>query len=189
MNDTFTADTAMIFLDDGGAQIGDYMISPIFNKGSNPDTLCGGTVCFVTAGQWGGNSALHVVDATFNGVNPDNNYIPAKDSGSNNNAVVSVYLDWTQAVTVTKASGGAVSGATVTYTDALGHTYTGTTDANGVANVAVTQKRYHNDTGASQIENRNPFSRSVTAPSCTANAASGIQVTAKGTVAVVLSGC
>ena len=185
--DSFQADDAEIFIDDY-AVTNTVIVSPTFLKGTfNPQSDCSGAFCFIIARNLGNPATLYIQDATFGtGVNPDNNEIPAPGGSYQ---AVSVYLTWTQTVTVTKSGGGAASGATVTYTDALGTNYSASTNSSGVASVVVTQKRYNNDSAANGIENHNPFSLSVSLSGCTTNTTSGISISGTGSTSVTLGGC
>ena len=181
-NDTFVADTAILYNDWGATGL--LLISPTFQKGTyNPDT----TWHTFIARNGGSSATTHVRDATVGpGVSLTDVDIPAQ---SGNQMAASFYIEWTQTVTVTKSSGPTASGATVTYTDTLGNTYAGTTNASGVATVVVTQYRDNNDTGTNQVENRNPYSRSVSLPGCTTNTVTGLAISATGSASVTLAGC
>jgi hypothetical protein len=163
------------------------MASCTFLAGAtHPAGHCNGSTCFVVGRAYGNAASLHVRDATFGaGVDPDNNDIAAQGSYQ----AMSVYLDWTQTVTVKKASGPVASGATVTYTDTLGNAYSGTTNTSGVATVVVTQKRYNNDTGANGIESRNPFAVKTSLSGCTTTSTTGVSISSTGSTTVTLSGC
>jgi hypothetical protein len=113
---------------------------------------------------------MHLRDASFGaGVDPRNNIIPAQNAGTQ--AAVSIYIDWTYTVAVTDQTGNSVSGAAVTVKDSLGNQECNTsTGATGVATCVVTQERIHNDTGANQIENRNPMAVSASKSGCVTSA-------------------
>lgn len=181
-NDTFTGDSGDLFVGPDGAA-GVTVQSPTFNEGSNPSN-------FHTFTAQNGPSSpvtVHVVDATFNtGTSPTDAFIYAQNSDV---GPASYYIDWTQSMTVTKASGPAASGALVTFTDTLSNTYTCTTNSSGQCSVVVTQYRDNNDSGASQIENRNPYSLSVSLSGCTTNSSSGLTINAKTSRPITLSGC
>jgi hypothetical protein len=185
-SDTFQADSAEIFLDDYAA-VDVTLASCTFLAGAtHPANHCNGAQCFVVGRAYGNAAVLHVRDAVLeSGVDPDNNDIAAQGSYQ----AMSVFLDWTQTVTVKKASGVAAAGAAVTYTDALGNTYGGSTNSSGVATVVVTQKRYNNDDGPNGIENRNPFGVKTSLSGCTTATSSGVSISSKGSMAVTLSGC
>lgn len=182
-NAKLTGDSGCFFVGpDGANQI--YVESSTCNKGSNPSGF------HTITAQNGPSSAVqnfHIVDATFNtGTSPTDTFISAQGA---NQGAVSFFVDWTQNMTVEKASGPAASGALVTFTDTLSNTYTCTTSGGGACSVAVTQYRDNNDTGANQVENRNPFSLSVSLAGCTTFSQSGITISATTSRAITLSGC
>lgn len=183
--DTFISDSFDIFVDTDGGNM--TFNSPTFNKGSNPSTFH-----FIAAqnGPVGSGTiaaVLKINDATFGtGVSPTDLF--SYDQGANTGPV-SAYINWTQTMQVNKASGPAASGAVVTWTDTLGNPYTCTTNGSGACSVLLTQYRDNNDTTAGSVENRNPYSLSVTASGCTADSETEITVSATGTKTVSLSGC
>jgi len=77
----------------------------------------------------------------------------------------------------------------VSFTDALGATYSGTTNASGVAVVVVTQYRLNNDNGANGIENHNPLKLNVSMSGCTTNTSTGLSISGIGSTIVTLGGC
>jgi hypothetical protein len=166
-NDTFTADSGIFWFDWTGAYNLTF-INPTFNKGS---TFPSSPWYFAIAGNgFGAVSNLHIRDAKFGaGVDPANSKIPAQNAGTQ--AAVSFYIDWTYTAVVTNQSGNPVTGAAVTVTDSLGNQECNTsTGATGVAICVVTQERIHNDTGANQVENRNPMAVSASKPGCVTSA-------------------
>jgi hypothetical protein len=183
-NDSFRGDSDILFFDwDGASDV--TFVSPIFSKGTTNPSPGFHTFVFRNGGTPVEN--IHVQDATFGvGTGPTDTDLP--EQGGNNQAV-SLFIDWSQSLTVTKASGGPVAGAVVTYTDTLGTVYTGTTDASGVVVVVVPQYRLNNDSKANGVEDRTPYSRSVTASGCTESHVAGIVVSSSGKVSVVLNGC
>jgi hypothetical protein len=188
LNDNYTGDTCDVLLDISGAS-GIVIQSPIFNKGPNPSdfhTFCAENG---TTSQGGGPvTNFHVIDPTFNaGTSATDTDFPQYNVG--NQGDVSLYIDWTQTMGVEKVSGPAAVGAVVTWTDALSNNYTCTTVTGGTCSVPLTQYRDNNDTAANQVENRNPYSLSVTLSGCTTYTASGITISATAARPITLSGC
>ena len=166
-NDTFTADSGIFWFDWTGAYNLTF-INPTFNKGtafpSSPWYFA------IAVNGYGAVANLHIRDATFGaGVDPTKNNIPAIHSETE--AAVSIYIDWTYTMAVTDQSGNPVTGAGVTVKDSLGNQECNTsTGATGVATCVVTQERIHNDTGANQVENRNPMAVSASKSGCVTSA-------------------
>jgi hypothetical protein len=166
-NDTFTGDSGIFWFDWDGAYNVTF-INPTFNKGTTfPSTPW--HFAYAVNGE-GAVSNVHIRDATFGpGVDPTNNVIPARSA---NQAPVSIYIDRTYTLFVTNQNAGPVAGATVTITDTLGNRECSTaTNAVGIAACVVTQERINNDTGANQVENRNPMTVSTEKLGCVTNAA------------------
>lgn len=191
-HDTFAGDSGDVFIGPDGAPgtAGGIIIqSPTFNVGSNPGSFWhflvvqnGPTSAGVTVAN------VHVIDPTFGpGVSPTDAIIYAQ--GTNTGPASVFPADWTQTMQVNKASGPAASGAVVTFTDTLSNTYTCTTNSSGVCNVVVSQYRDNNDTGANQVENRNPYSLSIPFSGCTTYTQSAITISATATRNITLSGC
>jgi hypothetical protein len=167
-NDTFTGGSGIFWFDWTGAYNLTF-INPTFNKGT---AFPSSPWYFAIAGNgYGAVSNLHIRDATFGaGVDPTNNNIPAIHSETE--AAVSFYIDWTYTLVVTNQNGSPVIGAAVTVKDSLGNQECNTsTDATGVAICVVTQERIHNDTGANQVENRNPMAVSTSKSGCVTSTA------------------
>jgi hypothetical protein len=184
INDSFQGDSATLYFDGAGAANVTF-VSPTLLKGvTNPSP---NFHTFVARNIGVPVSNIHVQDATFGaGASATDTDIPAQ---GNNQTTVSVFIDWSQTITVTKSSGGPAVGAKVTFTDALGKTYAGTADGNGVAIVVVPQYRLNNDTSANGIENHNPFSRSVSLLGCTTNNTTGLSVSGSGSATITVGGC
>ncbi len=166
-NDTFTGDSGIFWFDWTGAYNLTF-INPTFNKGT---AFPSSPWYFAIAGNgFGAVSNVHIRDAIFGaGVDPRNNIIPPQNAGTQ--AAVSFYIDWTYTVVVTDQSGNPVTGAAVTVKDSLGNQECNTsTGATGVATCVVTQERIHNDTGANQVENRNPMAVSASKSGCVTSA-------------------
>jgi hypothetical protein len=169
-NDTFTGDSGIFWFDWNGAY-NLTLINPTFNKGttfpSNPWYFA------VAVNGYGAVSNVHIRDAKFGaGVDPTNNKIPAQHAGTQ--AAVSFYIDWTYTLTVTDQNGHPVTGATVKVMDSLGNQECNTsTNAAGVATCVVTEERIHNDTGANQVEIRNPKAVSASNSGCATNEVKG----------------
>jgi hypothetical protein len=182
IHDTFQADSADFFFDWDGAS-GVTFVSPNFLKGvTNPSP---GFHTFVFR-NGGTPATVHLQDATFGtGTSAIDTDMPAR--GGNNQAA-NLYIEWTQTVTVNKSSGPA-AGATVTYTDALGGVFSGTTDSSGVATIVVPQYRLNNDTAANGIENHNPFSRKVSLSGCSTDSVTGLSIAETNSVTIPLGGC
>jgi hypothetical protein len=188
INDVFTGDSGDVLFDVSGGSGVTYQ-SPTFNKGANPSLFNTFAARNGTTSEGGGPvSNVHFVDSIFNtGTSATDTDVPVYNTG--NMGAVSFYIDWTQTMTVLKASGPAASGAVVTWTDTLANTYTCTTNGSGVCSVALTQYRANNDTSSNAEENRNPYSLSVPFSGCTTYTQSGITISATGALSVVLSGC
>ena len=183
-NDSFKGDSTVFYFDWDGAS-GVSFISPTVQKGTTNPSPNFHTFVFRNGGTPVSN--IHFQDVTFgSGTGPTDTDLPAR--GGNTQAV-SVYIDWSQTITVTKSSGGAASGATVTFTDALGNHYVGTTNSSGVVVQAVPQYRLNNDSGANGVENHNPYTRTVSMPGCSSNTGSGLYLSAPGSASVTLGGC
>ena len=183
-NDSFKGDSTVFYFDWDGAS-GVSFISPTVQKGTTNPSPNFHTFVFRNGGTPVSN--IHFQDVTFgSGTGPTDTDLPAR--GGNTQAV-SVYIDWSQTITVTKSSGGAASGATVTFTDALGNHYVGTTNSSGVVVQAVPQYRLNNDSGANGVENHNPYTRTVSMPGCSTDTGSGLYLSAPGSASVTLGGC
>jgi len=166
-NDTFTADSGIFWFDWTGAYNLTF-INPTFNKGTAfPSSHW---YFAIAVNGYGAVSNLHIRDAKFGaGVDPTNNNLPAVHSETQ--APVSIYIDWTYTVAVTDQTGNPVTGAAVTVKDSLGNQECNTsTGATGVATCVVTQERIHNDTGANQVESRNPMAVSASKSGCVTSA-------------------
>ena len=162
-NDTFIADSAFLFFDWDASPNEGLLISPTFQKGSNPDP---NYFHFAIFQNGAGTVAMHIRDAIFgSGVNPTDTDLPAQGP---NNLAASLYIDWTLSLTVHNGAGNPISGASVSYTNSMGkQECSTTTNASGVATCILTQYRDNNDTGANQVESHNPFSFSISASGCT----------------------
>lgn len=99
-------------------------------------------------------------------------------------------LTSTYSVAVRNSTNAAVSGATVTLTDALANTYVATTDSNGNASVVVPWfKRAWNTSSVMTLSTYSPYSLSIVKSGCTTLSASGIAITSTLTQNRQLSGC
>jgi hypothetical protein len=183
-NDTFIADSALLFFDWDASPNQGLLLSPTFQKGSNPDSSY---FHFAVFRNGAGTVAMHIRDALFGGgVNPTDTDLPAQGA---NEMAASLYIDWTLTLTVQNQAGSPVSGASVLYTNAQGRQEcSATTNASGVATCILTQNRDHNDTGANQIENHNPFSFRISAPACT-TLTGNESITGTATETKILPGC
>jgi hypothetical protein len=183
-NDSFQGDSDILFFDWDGAS-GVTFASPTFLKGTTNPSPNFHTFVFRNGGTLVSN--IHVQDATFgSGTSATDADLPAQ--GGNNQAA-SLFIDWSQTITVNRSGGGAAAGATVTFTDTQGKSYTGTANGSGVAVVVVPQFRLNNDSGANGIENHNPFSRSVSLSGCTTNSTTGLSISGTGSATLTLGGC
>lgn len=189
---SFAGDDADVLFDITGAS-GVTFHSPTFVK---PTTAASGFHTFVavtgTPSQGGGSvTNVHFIDPTYDaGTSPTDLDVPAQDPTTPNMGAVTFYpADWTQTMQVNKASGPAVNGAVVTWTDTDSNAYTCTTNSSGTCTVVLSQYEDGNMTGANQANSLNPYSLSVTASGCTTDSESGLTITAKGTKTVSLSGC
>ena len=184
-NDSFKGDSDDFFFDYDGAT-GVTFISPTFLKGATNPSSNFHTFVFRNGGTVVSN--IHVRDAIFGtGTSATDADLPAQQPGVN--AAASLFIDWSQTITVNKSSGGAAVEAMVSFTDALGTTYSAVTNASGVAVVVVPQYRLNNDNAANGIENHNPYSRSVSLSGCTANSTTGLSISSTGSAIVTLGGC
>ena len=183
-NDIFQGDSDDLFFDWDGAS-GVIFISPTFLKGTTNPSPDFHTFVFRNGGAPVSN--IFIQDATFQaGTTPTDIDLPAQ---SGNNQSSSLYITWSQTITVSKASGGAAAGAAVSFVDALGNNYSSTTNSQGVAVVVVTQYRLNNGSGANGVENRNPFQRTVSMTGCTTNTVTGLTISATSSGTVSLGGC
>ena len=186
-NDTFVGDSGCFYFDWDSSPQQPVFISPTCNKGSNADSSWWHTFV-VRNGASAGSVAPHFRDMNLgSGVSLTDASIPAVSAGSE--IAASIYVDWTLTLTVQNQAGSPVSGATVTYTDSLSHSQcSATTNSSGVAVCVLTEYRLNNDTGANQIENRNPFSFRISAPACTTLTGSE-SITTTATETKQLAGC
>jgi hypothetical protein len=183
-SDTFQGDSDALFFDWDGAS-GVTFVAPKFLKGATNPSPDFHTFVFRNGGTPVGD--IHIQDATFgSGTSATDTDLPAQGG---NNLAASLTIDWSQTVTVTKSGGTPVAGASVAFTDALGHASSGTTDASGVAVVVVTQYRLNNDKGANGVEDHNPYVRAVSSAGCITGTTSNLAVTATGAAKVTLGGC
>jgi hypothetical protein len=186
-NDTFVGDSGCFYFDWDSSPQQPVFIAPTCNKGSNADSSWWHTFV-VRNGASAGSVAPHFRDIKLgSGVSLTDASIPAVAAGTEIPA--NVYIDWTLTLTVHNQAGGPVNGATVTYTDRLSQSQcSATTNSSGTAVCVLTEYRLNNDTGASQIENRNPFSFRISAPACTTLTGSE-SITTTTTESKQLAGC
>jgi hypothetical protein len=183
--DTFQGDSGDMFFDSDTGTNEAQFNSPTFIK---PATADPNYWKFVASRQCcpGGPVQAHVRDAIFGpGVSPTNTDIPHQGP---NEGPFSLYIDWSQTINCTQASGGACNGGSVTFTDALSKTYTCTTEANGSCVAVVNQYRLNNDTGANGVEDHNPMTLTVSSPGCTTSTQT-VTVSGTATQKIVLPGC
>ena len=186
-NDTFVGDSGCFYFDWDSSPQQPIFISPTCNKGSNADSGWWHTFV-VRNGASGGAVAPHFRDMKVgSGVSITDASILAVSAGTEIPA--SIYIDWTLTLTVRNQVGSLVNGATVIYTDRLSHAQcTAITNSFGTASCVLTEYRLNNDTGANQIENRNPFSFKISAPACTTLTGTE-SITTTSTESKQLAGC
>jgi hypothetical protein len=160
-----------------------------FGHGTNPTSGWVFIDFYYGAGSGGGTNPLYFVDPTF--LAGSESLTNLSTWTSNNRSLTSSYfIQFTQTVTVKGASSGnPISGATVTYTDALSNKYTGTTNSSGVATVIVNENQYAGTNGNFTITHYNNYSYTVTSSGCSSAGASGLTVTSPNSVTVSLPGC
>ena len=161
--DTFIGDTSSIFVDWDGA--GPFTcISCTLGSGPTPTSYT--TFYFWNGGTPVTPGGLHFRDTTFTGS-------ASKTSTSmtvpgSNGQTAEYWIDWTYTVTVEDGSGAAVSGASVSITDALGNNvFSGTTNSSGQATAVLTEFRMYNSGSSAVQEMRTPDTVSISASGCT----------------------
>jgi hypothetical protein len=168
--DTFIGDTSAIYITYDGTPAW-TCTGCTFGKGSNPTS----TWLLVDydrglSGPTGPSSGpMYLIDPVFiNGATKGSNNLAAW-AQTNSGLTFSYTIQWTYTVTVTGASSGkAISGATVTATDAQGNAEcSGTTNAQGSHSCIVTDTRYAAASGAYSATSSNPFSFTISAGACT----------------------
>jgi hypothetical protein len=164
-NDTFTADSANFHADWDGMPGGLTCIRCTLEKGPNAASD------YVTFSfENGGHpvSDVHFQDSTFAGG-------AAKDSTDmraigSNRQYAEYFIDWTYTLDVKTASGNAVSGATVTITDATHkQVFSGQTNASGEISVVLNEFKVFNTREGVTREPHTPDEVTVRAPGCTPN--------------------
>jgi len=159
-----------------------------FGKGTNPVANWVFIDFYYGAGSGGGANPLYFVDPTFlAGSESQTNLSQWASNNASNSS--SYFIQFTQTVTVKGASGSPISGASVTYTDALSNQYTGTTNSNGVATVIVNENQYAATSGTYKVTHYNNYSYNVTATGCGTGTASGLNITSPNSITVSLPGC
>ena len=131
---------------------------------------------------------MYFVDPTFLAGSESQTNLSTWASHNSSNSS-SYFIQFTQTVTVKGASGNPISGATVTYTDALSNHYTGTTNSSGVTSIVVNENQYAATNGTFKITHYNTYSYTVTATGCTSSSASGLNITNPNSVSISLPGC
>jgi hypothetical protein len=141
-------------------------------------------------GSGGSSGPFYLVDPAFSGGATEAANNLSTWAGNNGSFSFSYYIQFTQTVTVKGAvSGNPISGATVTYTDALSNNYIGTTNGSGVATVVVSENQYGAAGGSYTVTHFNNYSYTVTASGCSSGGASGLNITTPNAVNVSLGGC
>jgi hypothetical protein len=161
--DSFIGDTASIYVDWDGA--GPFTcISCTLGSGPEPSN-------YTTFYFWNGGTAvtpggMHFRDTTFTGS-------ASKTSTSmtvpgTNGTTAEYWIDWTYTLTVEDGAGAAVSGASVSITDALGNNiYSGSTNSSGQVSAVVSEFRMHNSGTSAVQEMRTPDAVTISAGGCT----------------------
>jgi hypothetical protein len=160
-----------------------------FGQGTHPASNWVFLDFYYGAQSGGGANPLYFVDPTFLAGSESQTNLSTWTTNNPSNTS-SYFIQFTQTVTVEGAtSGNPVSGATVTYTDALSNQYTGMTNSSGVATIVVNENQYAGTNGAFKITNYNNYSYTVTAPGCSTGSASGLNITSPNSFKVSLGGC
>lgn len=184
--DTFVGDTSATFVYWDGTP--SWTCNQCtFGRGSNPAPN------YVTFAFYnGGNSSdpFYFVDPTFTGgASKDSNNLAGT---SVNQQSAQYYIQWTYTVTVSGCSGGTspCAGASVTLTDHLGKSASGTTNSNGQVSLVTTDERWYNDGGGAHQENHNPQTLTVSdaGAGCTTSTTNPT-VTSTTSASIALSGC
>jgi hypothetical protein len=141
-----------------------------FGKGAN--AISGWVMLDNDGGGQSGQSSqpMFLIDPTFTGgATKDSNNL-ASWASNNPSLSFSYTIQWTYVVTVKGAlSGGPISGASVTATDAQGQQEcNGTTNASGVFSCVVNDTKYGASSGRYSITNFNPISLKISANGCSA---------------------
>ncbi len=160
--DTFIGDTSSIYVDWDGA--GPFTcISCTLGSGPEPSN-------YTTFYFWNGSlpvtpGGLHFRDTTFTGSaskTSTNMTVPGS-----NGQTAEYWIDWTYTLTVEDGTGAAVSGASVSITDALGNSiYSGTTNSSGQISAVVTEFRMYNSGTSATQEMHTPDAVTVSAAGC-----------------------
>jgi hypothetical protein len=164
-SDTFIADSASFHADWDGMPGGLTCIRCTLGKGSNAASD------YVTFSfENGGHpvSDVHFQDSTFVAgaakTSTDMRAIQA------NRQYAEYFIDWTYTLDVKTASGNAVSGATVTITDATHkQVFSGQTNASGELSVVLNEFKVFNTREGVTREPHTPDEVTVSAPGCTPN--------------------
>jgi hypothetical protein len=186
-NDTFIGDSGCFYFDWDSSPQQPLFLSPTCDKGSNADSNWWHTFVVRNGGS-GSFVSAHFRDMNLgSGVSLTDASIPAASAGLE--VPASIYIDWTLTLNVQNQAGSPISGATVSYTDTLSQTQCNTTtNSSGTATCILTEYRLHNDSGANQIENRNPFFFTISAPACTTLTGKE-SITTTATESKQLTGC
>jgi hypothetical protein len=160
--DTFIGDTSSIYVDwDGAGPLS--CISCTLGSGPEPSSYT--TFYFWNGGTSVTPGGMHFRDTTFTGSaskTSTNMTVPG-----NNGTTAEYWIDWTYSLTVEDGSGAAVSGASVSITDALGNNiYSGTTNSSGQISAVVTEFRMHNSGTSATQEMHTPDAVTVSASGC-----------------------
>jgi hypothetical protein len=137
----------------------------------------------------GPSHPVFFIDPTFTGGASESSNDLSSYASSNPSTSFYYMIEFTQTVTVQGSSGNPISGATVSYTDALSNNYVGTTNSNGVATIVVNENKYAAVAGSYAITHYNNYSRTVSATGCTTNSSTGINITSPNSITVSLPGC
>jgi len=185
-DDTFQGDSGIVYLSEAGATNTTFYRSKFSAGSAFPSETF---YTFTAANGPDSPVSIDINDATFGtGTAPVGSM--KIDARGPNQGAVSIYINWTQTFCVVdETTSQPITGAAVTVTDSLANAYSSTTDASGCSSIVVTQYRLNNDHGANEVENRNPYSRTVSYSGCDASTAEGLNYASPGKVEVILHGC
>jgi hypothetical protein len=161
--DTFIGDTSSIYVDwDGAGPL--TCISCTLGSGPEPSNYT--TFYFWNGGTPVTPGGMHFRDTTFTGSaskTSTNMTVPG-----NNGQTAEYWIDWTYTLAVEDGAGAAVSGASVSITDALGNNiYSGTTNSSGQVSAVLSEFRMHNSGTSAVQEMHTPDAVTISASGCT----------------------
>jgi hypothetical protein len=161
--DTFIGDTASVYVDWDGA--GPFTcISCTLGSGPEPSNYT--TFYFWNGGTPVTPGGMHFRDTNFTGSASKTSTIMTVPG--NNGQTAEYWIDWTYNLTVEDGAGAAVSGASVSITDALGNNiYSGKTNSSGQVSAVLSELRMHNSGTSAVQEMRTPDAVTISASGCT----------------------